>query len=361
MKCGQRRRPNRVYDLEGSTVRGREIDHDQTGVGKRSHLFTQFGDRGELRGNNRIASHAKRVRQHGANERAGRYEERMNLHNSDGSPLSLPSNALNTKHAESRIGGRSSTDSPQPARPQLAMFACRAISNIDVVDLIKKRGGSGRRGSEPLTSAADSDSGESARAVSPLELRSASAMRAALGKAGLEGAALPPPREFRVSVVRDSAVTLAVMIIWIDLDETLICSSQHSRDGWVPFTPDRWAILRPGAYECLEALRQFGTTRLLTSARCSYAFAACDTFRLGFAGADIVGQEMWTSFLREQPSLGRPDDVLIDDDRSTALAEKCRFIGIAGERVVLVPAYSGEADNALASVAPRVALLRLPR
>lgn len=114
--------------------------------------------------------------------------------------------------------------------------------------------------------------------------------------------------------------------------------------------PGHWATLRPKARECLAALRGMGRVRLLTSASFSYAMSASDVFYLGFQRTDIVGHELWTSFLGPLPSLNRGGDILIDDDQSTAIPAKCLFIGIVLERVVLVPAYVGVADKALDAV-----------
>ncbi len=145
--------------------------------------------------------------------------------------------------------------------------------------------------------------------------------------------------------------------IWCDLDETIVASASHPSPGSALLVTERWAILRPGARECLATLRRLAHVRLITYAPLTYATAACDVFSLGFAGSDIIAQEIWTSFLREQPSLGRLHDVLVEDDQSRTTSAKCRFIGIASSRVVVVPAYKGGPDDALTSVPARVAQL----
>jgi hypothetical protein len=142
-------------------------------------------------------------------------------------------------------------------------------------------------------------------------------------------------------------------VVWVDLDETLITSTDRPSSGSVKLGTGKWAVLRPGARECLAALRHIGNVRLLTFAPIRYAAAACERFGLGFAGSDTFGHEMWTSFLAEQPSLGRPDDVLVEDDESHYVLAKCRFIGISPRRVVLVRAYRGGADDELAAVPVR--------
>ncbi len=143
--------------------------------------------------------------------------------------------------------------------------------------------------------------------------------------------------------------------IWCDLDETLVATSEKPHQGWTHLKIGRWAILRPGARECLDELRRLGHVRLLTYAPLAYATAACNAFGLGFAASDILGQELWTSFLRELPSLERPHDVLIEDDRSRSIHTKCRFIGIEPSRVIVVPRYDSAIDHdELASVPKHV-------
>lgn len=145
--------------------------------------------------------------------------------------------------------------------------------------------------------------------------------------------------------------------VWIDLDETLIAWFSSPVPGSIKLGTERWAILRPGARECLASLRNLAPVRLLTYAKLSYACVACEAFGLGFPAYDILAQELWTSFLREQPSLGRPGDVLVEDDRSGSVAAKCRFVGIVQQRVVIVPAYVGGPDDAMATVPQQVGQL----
>lgn len=145
--------------------------------------------------------------------------------------------------------------------------------------------------------------------------------------------------------------------VWIDLDETIISSGVRQKPGSIQLAHETWATLRPGARESLEELRRLNYVRLITYASMRYASAACDAFGLGFAESDIVGQERWTSFLREQPSLKRSRDVLIEDEQSRTIIAKCRFIGIGRDRVVFVPAYTGRSDDVLAWVPERVARL----
>lgn len=97
---------------------------------------------------------------------------------------------------------------------------------------------------------------------------------------------------------------------------------------------------------------RIGAAPDLGSARlCQRGVCAVRT-RISVAGP--FAQEIWTSLVRDQPTLGRPDDVLVEDESSRAIPAKCRFIGLALERVVLVPAYTGEPDDVLASVPQRV-------
>ncbi len=144
------------------------------------------------------------------------------------------------------------------------------------------------------------------------------------------------------------------MVTWIDLDETLIAAAHNPRPGWTRIGAETWAILRPDARECLAALRALGHVRLLTSAPLSYAGEASTQFGLGFLREDIFAQELWSSFLRDQPSLGRASDVLVEDNRALALNAKCRFTGIPLSRAVVVPAFTGEPDVVLSGVPARV-------
>ncbi len=146
----------------------------------------------------------------------------------------------------------------------------------------------------------------------------------------------------------------ASMTVWVDLDETLIASSETPRLGWIRLGSERWAILRPGARKCLTALRAIGRVRLLTSARLIYATEASVRFALGFTREQIAAQEDWTSLLRAPPSLGRPHDVLVEDNQSRTVLEKCRYIGIGLDRVIVVPAYSGGTDDVLLFVPHRI-------
>lgn len=153
----------------------------------------------------------------------------------------------------------------------------------------------------------------------------------------------------------------APFIIWVDLDETLVRTCEEPYAGWTRLRINRWATLRPGAAECVQALRRLGPVAMLTFARLEYALAVCDAFpQLGFSTCEILAQEQWTSAFAEDPRFNRPDDILIEDQGSISLARKCRFIGLDVSRVVLVRPYRGEPDDVLASVPQQVKLLLKP-
>ena len=145
-------------------------------------------------------------------------------------------------------------------------------------------------------------------------------------------------------------------MIWVDLDETLVHSLElpgSKRRTRLVFEGGKvWSLVRPGAREFLDALREVANreaieVRMLTSAYRAYACAANDAFGFGFSPTQIVAHEQWVG------EFGAPKTtsvdclgVLIDNKISRmAHADKCKYLGIDSRRLVLVRDYLGHPSD----------------
>jgi hypothetical protein len=145
-------------------------------------------------------------------------------------------------------------------------------------------------------------------------------------------------------------------MIWVDLDETLVHSLElpgSKRRTRLVFEGGKlWSLMRPGAREFLDALREVAAcnsteVRMLTFAWHAYACAANDVFRFGFSPAQVVAHEQWIGGFgapkaTSVDSLG----VLIDNKLSRmAHADKCKYLGIDSRRLVIVRDYLGHPSD----------------
>ena len=151
-------------------------------------------------------------------------------------------------------------------------------------------------------------------------------------------------------------------MIWIDLDETLIhAAEQPVANCQVEVNLPRerlWFGCRPGANECLKALRELAEVRMLTVATHAYASAANACFEFGFESGQIVAREQWVQgWVVERAGKMFCDidlgGVLIDNKSADYWHRYKRlYLGIGQDRLLLVPDYYGGLSDSWPSAIP---------
>jgi hypothetical protein len=149
-------------------------------------------------------------------------------------------------------------------------------------------------------------------------------------------------------------------MIWIDLDETLVSTSEFPSEEVARVLlkfkgGSLWSSPRPGAVELLGALRALGEVRMLTTAVRVYAHAASVKFGFGFAPEEIVAREQWLKDFAVRAAGVDPRGILIDNESAVEWHFfKRSYLGIGRDRLLLLPDYMGMLPDTLQESWPKL-------
>lgn len=139
------------------------------------------------------------------------------------------------------------------------------------------------------------------------------------------------------------------MIVFLDLDNTLIYSSQlDSRDDSAVlidhgYREEYWTFLKEGTLDFLQELRNKYQVKMLTAADCTYARKINDVFKLGFDKQDIYARVNQFTYVPSE--FLRQSAVLIDDNdpNDSYAINKIRWIKSFSDKFeyIQAPRYLG--------------------